>query len=296
MEHSVEHAPTTKQSSIGPEEWTMEIKSDSGFFNINLKEIWRYRDLTGLIVKRDFVAVYKQTILGPLWHFIEPLVTTLIYAFIFGSIANISADGLPRILFYLSGIMLWTYFSACIISTSDTFSRNANIFGKVYFPRIVMPIATTISNSIALGLQSSLFLILVIFYYIKGENIQTNIYALLTPLYILIIAGTALGIGMIFSSVTVRYRDIQKLVNVSMRLLMFATPIIYPLSKVPETYKPVIMLNPMTSIVEGFRYGWLGAGSFSWASLLYTFLFMVVSLIIGIAVFNKAEKTAIDTV
>jgi lipopolysaccharide transport system permease protein len=300
MEYSVEqkeeipHKAT--QSSAEPEEWTMEIKSNSGLFELNLKELWRYRDLIGLIVKRDFVSAYKQTILGPFWHLAEPLITTFTYAFIFGGVANISTDGLPRILFYLSGIMLWTYFSSSLISTAGTFNTNANIFGKVYFPRLVMPISSTISGVIAFGMQFSLFLLFVGFYYVRGENIYTNAYVWLTPVLVLMIAGLGLGIGTILSSVTRKYKDIYKLVMVSMRLLMFASPVIYPLSKVPDKYKWIIALNPMTSIIESFRYGWLGIGSFSWSGLLYSFVVMVIVLIAGIIIFNQAEKNAIDTV
>jgi lipopolysaccharide transport system permease protein len=300
MEYSIEEKEKIQHNSgltgTEPEEWTMEIKSNPGLLDLNLKELWRYRDLISLIVKRDFVSAYKQTVLGPLWHFAEPMVTTLTYAFIFGGIANISTDGLPRILFYLSGIMLWTYFANCLLNTSGTFNANAHIFGKVYFPRLVMPITTTISSMIALGMQFILFILLVLFYYMRGENIQTNSYALLTPVLALIVAGTGLGLGMLLSSVTNKYRDLQKLVNVSMRLLMFATPIIYPLSKVPDKYKPIIMLNPMTAIVETFRYGWLGTGSFSWNNLGYSLGFMLVALSLGILAFNRVQKTAMDTI
>ncbi|QHT69577.1 ABC transporter permease [Rhodocytophaga rosea] len=278
------------------EDWTMEIKSNPGLLDINLKELWRYRDLITLIVRRDFVSAYKQTILGPVWHLAEPMVTTLTYAFIFGAIANISTDGLPRILFYLSGIMLWTYFSNCLLNTSGTFNANAGIFGKVYFPRLVMPITTTISGMIAWGLQFMLFIVLVLFYLYKGENIHINIYALLTPLLLLMIAGTGLGLGMLFSSVSNKYRDFRKLLNVSMRLLMFATPIIYPLSKVPDKYKSIILLNPMTPIVESFRYGWLGIGNFSWSNLGYSFIIMLLALVAGILAFNRVEKIAMDTI
>jgi lipopolysaccharide transport system permease protein len=274
----------------------MEIKSNPGWFDLNLKELWRYRDLIGLIVRRDFVSAYKQTILGPIWHFAEPMVTTLTYAFIFGGIANISTDGLPRILFYLSGIMLWTYFSNTLLSTSNTFNANAHIFGKVYFPRLVMPITTTISGIVAFSMQFILFILLVVFYYVQGENIHTNIYALLTPVLALIIAGTGLGIGMILSSMTNKYRDLAKLVSVSIRLLMFATPVIYPLSKVPDKYKSIIMLNPMTPIVESFRYGWLGTGTFIWSNLSYSFIVMLIALLLGIVAFNRSQKNAMDSI
>jgi lipopolysaccharide transport system permease protein len=300
MEYSVEQSKEiqNKASRISsePEEWTMEIKANSGLFDLNLKELWRYRDLIGLIVKRDFVSVYKQTILGPFWHLAEPLITTLTYAFIFGGVANISTDGLPRILFYLSGIMLWTYFSTCLVNTAGTFNTNAGIFGKIYFPRMVMPMASTISGFIAFGMQFLLFLLFVVFYYIKGQNIQTNSYVWITPLLVLMIAGLGLGIGTILSSVTRKYKDIYKFVMVSMRLLMFASPVIYPLSNVPAQYKWVINLNPMTPIIEAFRFSWLGIGSFSWSGLGYSFVFMSAALLAGIIIFNQAEKNAIDTV
>jgi lipopolysaccharide transport system permease protein len=300
MEYSVEQSKDIENKASIPnpelEEWTMEIKSNPGWFDLNLKELWRYRDLIVLIVRRDFVSAYKQTVLGPIWHFAEPMVTTLTYAFIFGGIANISTDGLPRILFYLSGIMLWTYFSNTLLSTSGTFNLNAHIFGKVYFPRLVMPITSSISGMIGFLMQFVLFILLVGFYYLRGENIETNLYALLTPILVLMIAGIGLGMGMVLSSLTNKYRDIQKLVNVSMRLLMFATPIIYPLSKVPDKYKPIIVLNPMTSIVESFRYGWLGTGTFVWSNLLYSFLFMLTALTGGILAFNRTQKTAMDTI
>lgn len=284
-----------KQADI-PEEWTMEVNSNPGWLDLNLKELWRYRDLISLIVKRDFVAVYKQTVLGPVWHITEPLVTTLTYAFIFGGIANISTDGLPRIVFYLSGLMLWTYFANSLTNISHTFNTNAHMFGKVYFPRMVMPIATIITGLIAFAMQFFLFLVVTLFYFMRGENIQTNSYVLLTPFLILMVASLGLGFGTLLSSITTRYRDLSKLISVSMRLLMFATPIIYPMSKVPQEYKWIIQLNPMTSIVESFRYGWLGTGNFSWAGLGYSFICMMVTLVLGAIAFNRAQKTAIDTV
>lgn len=281
---------------IEKENWTMEINSNPRWLDLNLKELWLYRDLISLIIRRDFVAVYKQTILGPIWHLTEPLVTTLTYAFIFGVIASISTDGLPRILFYLSGIMLWTYFSNGLLSTANTFNNNAGMFGKVYFPRMVMPIATIISGIIAFAMQFLLFLLLVGFHYMKGENIQINSYALLTPFLVLLIAGLGMGLGTLLSSVTTRYRDLSKLVSVSMRLLMFAAPVIYPMSKVPDQYKWIIQLNPMTAIIESFRYAWLGSGNFSWANLGYSTGFMLVALIAGTIAFNQAGKTAMDTI
>jgi lipopolysaccharide transport system permease protein len=278
------------------EDWTMDIQANPGLLDIDLKEIWRYRDLLGLMVRRDFVAFYKQTVLGPIWHLTEPLVTTLTYAFIFGAIANISTNGLPRILFYLPGLTLWTFFSNTLLNVAGTFNANAGIFGKVYFPRLVVPLATVATNLISLGLQLALFVVLVLIYLGAGADIRITPYALATPVLVLLAGGMGLGVGMLLSSVTTKYRDLQKLVSVSMRLLMFATPIIYPLSKVSEKHLWIIRLNPMTSVVETFRYVWLGTGSFAWGNLLYSAAFMLVTVVWGALVFNRAEKVAMDSV
>jgi lipopolysaccharide transport system permease protein len=211
-------------------------------------------------------------------------------------VAKISTDGLPRILFYLPGITLWTLFSNGLLNTAGTFNANAGVFGKVYFPRLVMPIATILSSMIALGLQMSLFLILVLVYYLAGTHIQVTSYAALTPVLILIAAGLAMGLGTLLSSVTTKYRDLHKLVSVSMRLLMFGTPIIYPLSQVNGINRQILLLNPMTSVVEAFRYSWLGQGTFTWSGLLYSTIFMLIVLIWGVLVFNRAEKVAMDSV
>jgi lipopolysaccharide transport system permease protein len=274
----------------------MDIQANPRLLDIDLKELWRYRDLISLIVRRDFVAAYKQTILGPLWHLTEPLVTTLTYALIFGAVAKISTDGLPRILFYLPGITLWTFFSNTLMHTAGTFNTNAGVFGKVYFPRLVMPIASVLSNLIALGLQFALFVVLVVVYIAAGTPVHITPYALATPLLVLLTGGIGLGMGTLLSSLTTKYRDLHKLVQVSMRLLMFATPIIYPLSQVGAEYRWIIRLNPMTAIVETFRFVWLGTGSVSWASLGYSTAFMLVSVVWGALVFNRAEKVAMDSV
>lgn len=288
-----DHPPV---DSVQPDDWTLDIQAKYGLFDLDVKELWRYRDLVGLVVRRDFVSAYKQTVLGPLWHLTEPLVTTLMYAFIFGTIAKISTDGLPRILFYLPGIMLWSFFSNGLLQTSATFNTNSGIFGKVYFPRLVMPIATVISTMIALGLQFGLFLSILAFYAFKGAAVRVTGYALLTPALVLITAGLALGLGTLLSSVTTKYRDLQKLLNVSIRLLMFATPVIYPLSQVSGSTRSILLLNPMTMIVESFRYAWLGSGTFSWGGLAYSAAVMVVVLAGGVLVFNRAEKVAMDSV
>lgn len=289
--------PNPPEHALPPEkDWTLDIQARPALLDINFRELWRYRDLVGLIVRRDFVAFYKQTVLGPLWHLTEPLVTTFTYAFIFGAIANISTQGLPRILFYLPGITLWSFFAHTMLQVSGTFNTNAGIFGKVYFPRLVMPVATVISNLIALGLQFTLFGVMVVVYYVAGADVRVSPFALATPLLVVLAGGLAFGLGTLFSSFTTRYRDLHKLVQVSMRLLMFATPIIYPLSQVPPKYLWIIRLNPMTSVVETFRYVWLGAGSFSWGNLLYSTAFMVVTVAWGVLVFNRAEKVAMDSV
>jgi lipopolysaccharide transport system permease protein len=294
--HAKTRAGENHQEELPAEYWDMDIQSNPGLLDVDFKELWRYRDLLFLIVRRDFVAAYKQTVLGPIWHLTEPLVTTLTYAFIFGVVANIDTDGLPRILFYLPGITLWTFFSNTLLQVAGTFNANAGIFGKVYFPRLVMPIATVVSNLIALGLQFALFVGLVVVYLVTGADIHVTPYALATPLVVLLVAGLGLGLGTLLSSVTTRYRDLHKLVSVSMRLLMFATPIIYPLSKVPEKYAWLIRLNPVTAVVETFRYIWLGTGSFAWGDLAYSTAFMLLSVVLGGLVFNRAEKAAMDSV
>lgn len=286
----------TPAEELPPDYWDMDIKANPRLFDVNFGELWRYRDLVGLVVRRDFVAAYKQTILGPVWHLTEPVVTTLTYAFVFGVVARISTDGLPRILFYLPGITLWTFFANTLLSISGTFNANASIFGKVYFPRLIMPIATVLTNLIALGLQLVLFIVLVGGYYAAGAPIHVTLYALATPLLVLLTAGLAFGLGTLLSSFTTKYRDLHKLVAVSMRLLMFATPIIYPLSRVSAEYRWVIAANPMASVVETFRYAWLGTGSFTWNGLLYSTAFTGVVLVLGVLVFNRAEKEAMDSV
>jgi len=294
--HAETRAGQSHQAELPDAYWDMDIQSNPSLLDVNFRELWRYRDLLFLIVRRDFVAAYKQTVLGPIWHLTEPLVTTLTYAFIFGLVANISTDGLPRILFYLPGITLWMFFSNTLIHVAGTFNANAGVFGKVYFPRLVVPIAMVCTNLIALGLQFVMFVVLILVYYLSGVNVQVTPYALCTPLLVLMVGGLALGLGMLLSSVTTRYRDLQKLVQVTMRLMMFGTPIIYPLSKVSEQYQWIIRLNPMTPLVETFRYVWLGTGVFSWGNMFYSATIMLVSLVWGGLVFNRAEKVAMDSV
>jgi len=275
------------------------ISPKKNLFDVNLKEIWRYRDLILLFVKRDFVAIYKQTVLGPLWFVIQPIFTTIIFTVIFGQLASIPTDGLPQVLFYMCGISTWNYFSECFTKTSNTFVSNANIFGKVYFPRLVLPISTVISCLLKFFIQFSLFLIFLIYYIYMGANVTPNTHVLVFPFIILIMAGLALGLGIIISSLTTKYRDFQFLVVFGVQLLMYATPIVYPLSLAKEKlgdYYWIAKLNPMSSIIEATKYAFLGQGEFSWAHIFYSFSVMLILLFIGVLVFNKVEQNFMDTV
>ncbi len=280
------------------EKWTTEIKPKTGLLNIDFKEIWQYRDLCWLFVKRDIITQYKQTVLGPLWYLIQPLMTTVMYMVVFGGIAKISTDGLPQPLFYLAGISFWQYFADCLTKTSNTFVNNAGIFGKVYFPRLITPISTVLSNLVRFGIQFGLFLAVYFYYLIFTDApIHTNLYALLLPVLVLMLAGLALGFGILFSAMTTKYRDLQLLLTFFVSLWMYATPVIYPLSTITnEQLRMVMALNPLTGIVEAFKYGMLGAGEFSWTMLGYSFGFMVILLAIGIIVFNRVQRSFMDTV
>ena len=278
------------------ENWSMIIKPKRHWFDINLKELWAYRDLIGLFVRRDFVAKYKQTILGPLWFLIQPLLTTIMFVVVFGNIAKLSTDGLPKILFYYSGIVGWTYFAESLKATSNTFVTNANIFGKVYFPRLTLPISVVISNLVLFAIQFIFLLVFIAYYYFLGVSISVNIYILLLPVLIIMTAGLGLGFGIIISSLTTKYRDLTYLVAFGVQLWMYATPIIYPLSSLSGTYKKLILLNPMSSIVETFRYIMLGSGTINFTQLLYSFIVMIGTLLVGILLFNKIEQSFMDTV
>lgn len=280
------------------EHWDVIIEPKPHLLQLNLKEVWRYRDLLWLFVRRDFVAQYKQTVLGPVWHLIQPLFTTLMYLLIFTNIANISTDGIePPILFYMSGITIWNYFSSCLTSTSNTFVSNAGIFGKVYFPRLVLPLSVVISNIVRFGIQFLLLLVFMVFYAFKGHPIQINVYWLALPVLVFVMAGIGLGLGIIISSLTTKYRDFVVLLSFVVQLAMYATPIVYPLSFLQNSlYRRVIEMNPLTSIVECFRYILFGKGTFTTASLAYSGGFMLAVLIIGVIIFNKVEKTFMDTV
>ena len=278
--------------------WTTEIRPKDKLLSVDFKEIWRYRDLMMLFVKRNIITQYKQTILGPLWYVIQPLMTTVMYMVVFGGIAKISTDGLPQPLFYLAGISFWQYFADCLTKTSNTFVNNAGIFGKVYFPRLVTPLSDVISNLVRFGIQFALFLMVYAYYALFTDvQIHTNWYALLLPVLIVMLAGLALGFGILFSSMTTKYRDLQLLLSFFVSLWMYATPVIYPLSTITnEKLRIVMQLNPLTGIVEFFKYGMLGVGNHEWWMLGYSFGFMVILLALGIVVFNKVQKSFMDTV
>lgn len=276
-------------------QWTETIGSSHSLFDLNLKEVWRYRDLVYMFVKRDFVSGFKQTILGPVWFFINPIFTTLVYLIVFGNIANLSTDGAPKMLFYLAGVTLWNYFSSCLTGTASVFTSNASIFGKVYFPRLVMPLSIVVSNLMRFGVQMLLFLIVFFYYLAKGE-VQPTWWILATPFLIILMAMFALGVGMIFSSMTTKYRDLQMLLTFGVSLYMYATPVIYPASSLKGIFKTIAYYNPLTGIFECFKYAWLGVGDFSTGMLLVSTLIITVILIIGTVIFNKVEKSFMDTV
>lgn len=277
-------------------EYSTVIKPKNKLFEVDLKEIWQYRDLFSMFVKRDIITQYKQTILGPAWFFIQPALTTIMYMVIFAGIAGISTDGLPEPMFYLAGIVTWQYFADCLNKTSSTFTTHQHIFGKVYFPRLIVPMATVTSNLVRMGIQFLLFVAVYLFYVLSGVQVAPNAYALLIPVLIFMLAGLSLGFGIIISSMTTKYRDLTILFTFIVQLWMYATPVIYPLSTMSEKRQAIMALNPITSIVEAFRYGTMGIGTFNWNHLAYSFVFMVVLLVIGIVVFNKVQRSFMDTV
>jgi lipopolysaccharide transport system permease protein len=279
------------------QEWDLRIRPQTSVFNMHLKEIWHYRDLLVLLVKRDIISFYKQTLLGPLWFFVQPLLTTVIYVFIFGNLAGLSTDGLPGPLFYMTGVVAWNYFAECLTKTSTVFRDNANIFGKVYFPRVIMPLSIVVSNLVRFGIQFLLLLLtLAYFSFFKGFIFQPTIYILLFPVIVILMACLGLGSGLLISALTTKYRDLSFLVVFGVQLLMYATPVIYPFSAAPEKVKQLVAYNPMTHMIEVIRLGLLGKGAFSVSSILYAFISTMVVLFLGIIVFNKVEKTFIDSV
>ena len=283
------------QKNTTAEQWDSVIESKHSLLEINLKELWHYRDLLVLFVRRDFVTVYKQTILGPLWFFIQPLLTTITFTIIFGNVAQLSTDGAPKIVFYMAGITLWGYFSTCLTTVSGVFNANAGIFGKVYFPRLIMPLTIVISNLMKFGVQFLLFICFV-FYFTLQNQIQPNNWIMLTPLIIVLIALISMGIGLILSSMTTKYKDLNQLIGFGVQLFMYATPVIYPSSTVPLDYQWVVELNPLVGLFDYMRFAYLGVGEFTILDLVYPSIFSIVILAIGVLVFNKTQKTFMDTV
>jgi lipopolysaccharide transport system permease protein len=279
------------------ENWELIIKPTRGLFDLRLSQVWKYKDLLWLFVRRDFVSFYKQTVLGPIWFFIQPIFTTFIYVFIFGNLARIPTDGIPQSVFYLSGTIAWTYFSDCLIKTSNVFRENSSIFGKVYFPRLIMPISIVISSLVRFAVQLMLLLIMIIYYMLNGAaNISPTIFLFLFPLLVAFMAILGLGFGMIISSVTTKYRDLALLVGFALPLLMYATPVVYPLSTLSGDLRLFISANPMAHIIEGIRLGFFGSGIFDIYSLIYLFVISFFILFLGVVVFNKVEKDFVDTV
>jgi lipopolysaccharide transport system permease protein len=273
------------------------IKPVKSLLDLKLLELWNYRDLLFMFVKRDFLASYTQTILGPLWFFIQPILTTIMFVFVFGNIAGITTDGQPKALFYLSGLVIWNYFSDCLNKTANVFVSNASIFGKVYFPRLITPLSIIVSGLMRFGIQFLLFIAVFIFYFFKGEvTFHWNLAITLLPLLLILMAGFALGLGMIISSLTAKYRDFALFIGFGVGLLMYATPVIYPLNSVPVKYQYIINANPIGPIVEAFRYAFLGSGNFSLSHLIYSSTCMLVLLFVGIIAFNKVEQNFMDTV
>ncbi len=276
--------------------WDLIITPRKKWYDLQLRDVWRYRDLISLFVRRDFVAKYKQTILGPLWFLIQPLLTSLVFTVIFGNIAQLPTDDLPQLLFYMSGTVLWNYFSSCLVSTSDTFIANANLFGKVYFPRLVMPISVVISNLITFAIQMLFFLAFFLYFFLRQTNVSFTLWALALPYLVFLMAGLGLGFGIVISSLTTKYRDLRYLVSFGVSLWMYGTPVIYPVSSIPEGWQWIANINPVTPIIETFRNGFLGQGNATWLGLGYSTLFMLVVMFIGVVIFNRVEKTFIDTV
>jgi lipopolysaccharide transport system permease protein len=279
-----------------PEKWDMIIGPQRNLFDLRLRELWHSRDLIMLFVRRDFVSVYKQTILGPLWYLIQPLLTTIVFTVVFGSIAKLPTDGLPPFLFYMSGTLIFAYFASSLTKTSETFVNNANLFGKVYFSRLTVPVSILISNLIAFAIQFIFFLVFMAYFLLRGTPLHPNWWILFTPVLLLMMAGLGLGFGIIVSSLTTKYRDLRFLVQFGVQLLQYVTPVIYPLSAMSPKYQTLIKLNPLTSVVEAFRYAYLGSGSINFLQLGYSFAIMLIAITIGSVIFNRVEATFMDTV
>ncbi|MGD1839553.1 MAG: ABC transporter permease [Thermonemataceae bacterium] len=284
------------QKHLDEQEWTEVISPKSSWFNLRLGELWRYRDLILLFVRRDFVAVYKQTILGPLWHVIQPLLTTLTFFIVFGQIANLSTDGTPKFLFYLCGTTVWNYFASCFGKTSGTFVNNAQIFGKVYFPRLTVPVSTVIASLFSFGINFIVFLIFYTYFYFTSDSISPNGWVLAVPLFLLIMAFQGLGFGIIISSLTTKYRDLTFLVTFGIQLFMYLSPVIYPMSSLSPKLQLYMSFNPIAPVLEGFRYAFLGSGVFNLQMLLYSILVTLVLFFGGVAIFHRVERNFMDTV
>lgn len=276
--------------------WDIEIKPKRKLLDVDIRGLWRYRDLYWMYVKRDIITVYKQTILGPLWFLIQPILTTVMFMFVFGGLAGISTDGMPQSLFYMSGILLWNYFSSAFLASSNVFTLNANVFGKVYFPRLVVPLSGITSNLIKFGIQLLLFVSMYLFYWFRGAPLQVNWTLVLFPFLIFLIAFHAMSWGLIISALTTKYRDLTQLVTFGIQLFMYATPVIYPLSAAPEKYRDLISLNPLTPIFEAFKYSCMGCGSLDWGGLLYSTVFMCITLFLSVIIFSRVERNFMDTV
>lgn len=283
-------------SDMPTEEWTTRIVPHRGWLDWRLGQLWRYRDLIGMFVWRDFVSAYKQTILGPLWHIIQPLLTTLMFTLVFSRVARLPTDGAPPFLFYLIGTVAWSYFASNLTKTSGTFVNNAHLLGKVYFHRLVLPISVAISNLITFGIQIGIFLVGLLFYVLSGHDIHFTYWIALTPLFLLILAGYGLGGGIIVSALTTRYRDLANLVGFGVQLFMYVTPVIYPAAAVPERYQWVVTLNPLSSVMEGFRLGFLGVGTLTGPQLAGSVVGMILVLVVGMMLFTHVERTFMDTV
>lgn len=279
------------------ENYHIHISSKHKWYDLKIKEVWRYRDLIWLNTKRSFTVQYKQTILGPVWLFLSPMITSFAYAFVFGGIARMSTDGLPQILFYLSGTAIWSYFSSCLTDNANTFTANAGVFGKVYFPRLTTPISNVLATLIRFGIQFILVMIFLVFYTFSGEVSPNWLLFWVIPLVLIHLGGMGMGIGIIISSMTTKYRDLRVLVGFGVSLLMYATPVVYPLSQLDEGFlKSVIMINPITMPIELYRYVLLGVGAINWGYYAVSLVFTLVILTLGIVFFNKVERTFMDTV
>ena len=278
------------------EEWTFIIRPKRKWLDIDLREIWRYRDLYLIYIKRTFITVYKQTIFGPLWFLIRPIFTMIMYMFVFGGLAGISTDGVPQPLFYMSGIIMWSYFNDSFLNTSSVFLNNKGLFGKVYFPRLIVPLADITSNLFKMGISLGLFIALYVWFYFQGAPLSVNWSLLLFPFLILVVGLLAFSWGLIFSSLTTKYRDFRVLMDFGVQLFMYATPVVYPLSAMPEKYKPLIELNPLTPLFEAFKYSCMGCGALNWYGLLYSFIVMIVSMFFAVIIFNRVERNFMDTI